>query len=1343
MRNSTVSAPLESCTSSRSASSPEDTPRPPGGKSIESTTVDLALIPGSASLSPSSRFVAVHLLTGRTLFFSVEPKARTKELFQQTCTYLEKLGFLDWEIFGLAILSDGDYLFVDPDNKLSKYAPKNWKSSNSHGLDANGRPILALYLRVQFYVENPEVLRGGQTQNHYYLQLRENALRRDVAGWNPSEQALYLLAGLALQADLGDFCPEKHPVPGYFQPSDYLPSQMVSSSPQLVQTLPSLHSDNRGQTQSEAQLQYIREAICAGVALNAHVYRLRLKKQEMGPGDVWLAICPSGLQLQEMRSVAHGPTSLAFRWNNIVKLCFDRKKFEIRIAKWPTSTEKYTYYSNSDEKSKSLLLLCRITHQFWMTIQERLNELRHRKEEEERSKLAQLYMYPAEAKGQHNSDQQRISVISNTSSNTTSGIVSDRVQSLDESEDDDLDNETEIMINSPPAPSVESLALAHLRDVSETKESSLLSPLSHLSLPQTSKDKTPSPPLRLPLSTKSAHSSTTLATTDGSQCSSSCSTVVMTVGRITQTQRGEEPPPPPRRRPSTASSLELGYSHTAQNSQLSDSNSTSVELDYSVQSAHTSSGIYTLRSSCDAATEAGTETITCSSETSGVYASLANASNVPLARTESSADSIVSNSGSFHGDGSDPSEVGPRLTAEELSNLIVGHASGVYPSRATVSSTLDSDSDYVTLPPPPPPPYPVRSISLAQYSYTQSQQEEANARFITSKPQINILTAHTSLVSSSAAPSFATPTLNQVHSLRLYPPGDTRTHPPTHVKSPMSNICNSVNYGLDPGAKMKPQSKILPIISKNNYLDVHASRSTAFLRSHSYGQYSPQRQFTPPPPPPVLQARQPPPPPPNQSSSSLATVYTSQVTRGQIEQFQQQMYSDVDYVIYPLKDPAISKQEYMDAKQSSLIAAHAAHGLPSPPPPYPVYKNRHFMHRSTPNVAASSGQTSLLTLGLPTKYNSNQSLSTDIYPSTILNTSTLHKPSYAPSSLGINNIGLEFPAHSAHPTLISSPSPIAVAFARARSDDNILNSYEKPLHQLIDRPQFRRLPPPPPISMQPAPAPPPPPPPPYDSQILSEKEYSLPTIAPRTSKVSVKNDYSTKINAKVNTDKEYKFSSTTNIKNNGSSEHAKSASPKVNTNNELPISSCSKSSKGNNSEKADNLLDIRTLREKSKNLDLPLISALCNDRSLLQQTNAFVMPKHPASSRSVNNTIGNNSEAGASSESLTKHHYSSSSANKIKYPVSGLSTTQITKSSRNKMPPVQHQHPVSVFTSTHGTISRINSTTISSSTTTRSTVAAASLNASTVPTTTISSGSTSISGLTPTTGTQTQERIHK
>lgn len=78
-------------------------------------------------------------------------------------------------------------------------------------------------------------------------------------------------------------------------------------------------------------------------------------------------------------------------------------------------------------------------------------------------------------------------------------------------------------------------------------------------------------------------------------------------------------------------------------------------------------------------------------------------------------------------------------------------------------------------------------------------------------------------------------------------------------------------------------------------------------------------------------------------------------------------------------------------------------------------------------------------------------------------------------------------------------------------------------------------------------------------------------------------------------------------------------------------------------------IDINTLREKSKHLDLPLISALCNDRSLLKQTKAFVMPRHPRSS--INQCA---------------------ISPKTKYPVSGLSTTQLAKPRKTS---ISHRHP--------------------------------------------------------------------
>lgn len=187
----------------------------------------------------------------------------------------------------------------------------------------------------------------------------------------------------------------------------------------------------------------------------------------------------------------NNPPSI-FLWSSIGKLSFERKKFEIR-----TSHEKLTLYTSSDEKSRLLLSLCKAAHQFSMAVAPRLNEVRREEEERQRWDC-----------------DQRISVISSTSSNTTSGIVSDRVHSEDE---------LEIMITSPPAPSTESLALAHLLDSapasSRTSAASATAALATLTLKEEDE-------VKPTLSESSAK--TNSGKFAGSQCSSSCSTVVVT-----------------------------------------------------------------------------------------------------------------------------------------------------------------------------------------------------------------------------------------------------------------------------------------------------------------------------------------------------------------------------------------------------------------------------------------------------------------------------------------------------------------------------------------------------------------------------------------------------------------------------------------------------------------------------------------------------------------------------------------------------------------------------------------------------------------------------------------------
>nr|XP_018900555.1 PREDICTED: protein expanded [Bemisia tabaci] len=1345
----------------------------------------------SSLTAPSQRFASVQLLNSHTLYFAVEPKSKTKDLYQQTCAYLCAQGMLDTQLFGLAIELDGEFLFVDPDYKLSKYAPKSWRSSSTHGLDSNGKPLLTFQLRVQFYVESPLLLRDEYSRHLYYLQLRKNVISRGTLHASASEEIIFLLTGLALQADFGDFSEIQH-TGQYFQLSDYFPPHMLSngSEPRLFQTATNLHRHNCSLSKESAENEFIREASSASncpLTHNSHLYHLKQKKNDPNPGTVSLAISTTGIKLYEDSPTK--PVSGNFLWGNIGKLGFDRKKFEIRGSNpGPSAGEKLVYYTSSDEKSKHLLMLCKVTHQFLMAIQPRLTEIQQ-KEEEERKK-SQDWNTMGKRDTCERSDQ-RISVISSTSSNTTSGIVSDRVHSLDESEDD---LELEIMINTPPVASVESLALAHLRDNLNSCESSPSPCLA--STQDTVSDEVSEPPF----SNTKHFTPTSSALTDGSQCSSSCSTVVV----ASPVSMREDLPTPNRRRPSTSSSLELGFSHTAENSVVSDFTSC-MELDYSVQSAHTSSGIYTLRSSCETNTVANT-TIACSSETSGICHTSVGDSEGQRSRSGS----IVSASGSFHGDGSDPSDAGrgALLSAEELSDLIVGRSPkprrGVYPSRATVSSTLDSDSDYVTLPPPPLPPprsdsinamdyslrsrclsspsntmltyhsdriegslsqlslcssnrkvngfdepvfpghtmhvpqqpiatpqspsyqktapsyllpnptsiapplvqrphylpvtsnsqissYPGTPLTLSQeFSHSQpsmdqnhfvpkywqqysplssipSPPESTSARFITSKPHINLMAAHT-MVSTN-------------------PPSNYTVSPTYHpVSSPSDRISQQQrNIPIDAASRMKIKhdafhSNLIPIVGSNNYLDVRGS-GAAYLQQ-------------------IHQANPPPPPPPR---SSLATVYTSQVTRSQIEQFKQQLYSDVDYVIYPMQDPAISKQEYIDSK----LLRH--YNQMYAPPPYPSYRSysgkSRVIYRSTPNVAVASSYIpvsfSNSIVGPGQKFASNQNLVEYGYPGSTYSYLSSHPSSTSPlysaaASYSSSSQSLCYDPLSYHLSVPKVPV-LPAGFNRTRSDDNILNCvYEESLLPTPEKPRIRR----------------PPPPPPYDIQVNSSTDLpaskSFAVSAPPVANQKPINNPISPGSSVVSTLLKTAAEETNKVNPSVSSNVGNSADELTTIN-------------GRRKESGNGMLDIRTLREKSRNLDLPLISALCNDKSLLKQTNAFVLPKHPSKklkkndkrpvswhvdsngdkatapvidksgeiSPSKKNSLfasflsGKSMSNGSTSNSPSLKHslsHSGMSNSKLKYPVSGLSTNQIFKPSK-KAGASRHTHPADKSTS--------------------------------------------------------------
>lgn len=1129
------------------------------------------------------------------------------------------------------------------------------------------------------------MLRDETSRHNYYLQLKANAIAREV-NKECTEQSLILLGGLALQADHGD-CPDADPsaAADYFRLDDYIPIAMSSSWGTTA--LHSCHREYRGMSRADAETHYIRETCALQEALNAHVFKMKMNKTDAGHGSVWFHVYAKGIKVY---GDDYAPAT--FLWPNISKLSFERKKFEIRCGE-----KKTTLYSVNDEKNKLLFSLCKDTHQFSMKIATRLSEA-IRREEEESSCLHACYMYSRSLNLPYkNKGDQRISVISSTSSNTTSGIVSDRVHSEDE---------LEIMINTPPAvpvaaPSTESLALAHLLDrpSSVSRQTSSVGRVSLTDLHETlsaaaaaisirssnnrsassassnSVTSTCQKQVKLAAAasqqqTATSMSAGTAAKEDtsaaaesspgsqhkmGSQCSSTCSTIVVQVDTVvpSSSSSSTSPTTASRRAPSNSSSLELGYSHTAQNSAISDTATTSID-DYATShndEEEAMSGVYTLAHATPTETS-GVYTMSNNSELTGQSSEMADSESHgsyygsfnPNGDADSvenrdsvdgggsggafrkrvisdardfrmRSDSNVSTSGSFRGDGSDPTDKKHALlSAEELTDLIVGR--GTYPSRKTVSDNLDSDCDYVTLPlpldgdsylqgnqdtaptedgyeddllpanppappvrvdsnsshrmfanehvrvlPPPynarhektglcgppvrggeeaapvlplrdPPPYPQQpiqntaSICASNSSQTNSvnrsaatvtqvsaklaatsasvagsttsscgsnsnlvKPEEASARFITTKPQINILKAHTSVIGENPKPSFAAPTVSSVvahSSIPLQPKSHSISQHHSHHPQHSHHNHQPLQQQLQPPPPPSPlqlqhhiqraNSSIgIPIVPYQN-IPSTAAAAVAVSNKHNIAaasisvapppypeivkqqqQQQPRtcvllpvikpRQYLPPPPPTL--PRQPPPPPP----PHLATVYTSQLARSQIELYQQQLYSDVDYVIYPLQDPAVSQQEYLDAKQGSLLAAMAQS---PPPPPYLAYHTGshhgtwdttckgHAIYRSTPYLSMAYSTHS--------RYASTQNLS-----DTYVQLPGTYSPMYSPS---VASLCSSYEPPPPPPLRSSRPMQTANAaamFSRSKSDDNILNS-------IIETagPKMRRLPPPPP-----------------------------------------------------------------------------------------------------------------------------------------------------------------------------------------------------------------------------------------------------------------------------------------
>ncbi|XP_035233921.1 uncharacterized protein LOC118205744 [Stegodyphus dumicola] len=276
------------------------------------------------------------------------------------------------ERIGPILGTNGEYIFIDLNLKVSKYAVRSWKTQ-SNGIGGDGQPLLVLYMRIKYYVDCHLLISEKVVRHHYYLQLRENVKNYCQA---VSEEKSFLLAALALQADLGNYDEEKHKN-RYFEISNYFPSWIIEKLGEdfIIRNIPALHKDNAGLSRGEAQVGYIKEASDVTAPHNLHFYKMRRKKGKLW-SDVWLGIRDSGIHIYEQQEHEKTKSLLStFLWCDIAKLHFEKKKFEI-LSEGSPEYRRFTYFVQTEELSKHLLWICRTTHHFHMANQNRVADLK-------------------------------------------------------------------------------------------------------------------------------------------------------------------------------------------------------------------------------------------------------------------------------------------------------------------------------------------------------------------------------------------------------------------------------------------------------------------------------------------------------------------------------------------------------------------------------------------------------------------------------------------------------------------------------------------------------------------------------------------------------------------------------------------------------------------------------------------------------------------------------------------------------------------------------------------------------------------------------------------------------
>jgi len=259
---------------------------------------DLVQSAGTMKSHPGKKPVRVHLLSGDSILLVFQVKACVKDVFDQICNMYN---IKDNQFFGLSAVVDNEHRFMELNQKLTKYAPKDWgKELKRRESDLSMQPtsIFTIQFQVEYFVEHPKLIRDAASRHYYYLQMKRNVIQSKV----PVQDTVILsLAATSLRLDHGCYDSQIH-IGEYFDPCDHVPVWFVEkwSRDYLISNLPTMHMSISESSSFNLEAEYIRKASTID-DVPVHYYKLYKTKKEERPTIV-LGVYHKGIRIHQIQT---------------------------------------------------------------------------------------------------------------------------------------------------------------------------------------------------------------------------------------------------------------------------------------------------------------------------------------------------------------------------------------------------------------------------------------------------------------------------------------------------------------------------------------------------------------------------------------------------------------------------------------------------------------------------------------------------------------------------------------------------------------------------------------------------------------------------------------------------------------------------------------------------------------------------------------------------------------------------------------------------------------------------------------------------------------------------------